>query len=165
MVVCCWNKCSRQPKARDGGISRRTQNVPLHGVFIGIVKNQPEMVKADNPAKRFGYAREQGVEIGPPCNRPGERQNSFIDVPGGCSHGPDHNGFRLLSSAARTKITLSSRCYVCADTRTASTLTALPRATGQARRAVLRRGRASFRSATSRFRKWLGRRPAPGRTT
>ena len=58
-----------------------------------------------------------------------------------------------------------SRCCVCADTRNASTLTVLPRATAgrQARRAALRRGRASFRSAISRFRRSPGRRRARGR--
>ena len=90
--------------------------MPPHGVFIGIVKNQPEMIKADNPAKRFGYAREQGVEIGPPCDRSGERQNSFINVDGGCSHGLDHNGFRHLSSACAMTPVIS-RCCVCADVR------------------------------------------------
>ena len=60
----------------------------------------------------------------------------------------------------------ASRCCVCADTRNASTLTALPRATAgrQARRAAVRRGRASSRSAISRFRRSPGRRRARGRT-
>jgi hypothetical protein len=48
-----------QSKACDDGIAGLIQNMPLHGVAFGIVKNQPDMIKADNRAKRFGYAREQ----------------------------------------------------------------------------------------------------------
>jgi len=41
----------RQPKARDDGIARLIQNVPVHGVSVVIMKNQADMIEADNSAR------------------------------------------------------------------------------------------------------------------
>jgi hypothetical protein len=53
----------RQRKVCDFGIAWRIQNVPPHHVAVGIVQDQPNMIKTDNSAKRFGYALEQTSEI------------------------------------------------------------------------------------------------------
>src|SRR5271165_1270403 len=53
----------RQPKARDDGIAGLIQNVPLHGVAVGIVQNHPKMIEDDDAAKRLGYAREQTSQV------------------------------------------------------------------------------------------------------
>ena len=68
----------RQPKARDDGIAGLIQNVPLHGVAVGIVQNQPDMIKADDSAKRFGYAREQTSQVSAAGDRTRERHHSLI---------------------------------------------------------------------------------------
>ena len=40
------------------GFQGSFKDIPLHGVAVGIVENQPDMIKPDNSAKRFGYARQ-----------------------------------------------------------------------------------------------------------
>ena len=60
------------------GIAGLIQNMPLHGVAVGIVQNQPDMIEADNSAKRFGYAREQTSQVRAAGDRTRERDHSLI---------------------------------------------------------------------------------------
>jgi hypothetical protein len=68
----------RQPQACDYWIAGLIQNVPLHDISVGIMKNQPDVIEPDNSAKRCGYTRDQGVEVSSARNAPGECQNSLI---------------------------------------------------------------------------------------
>ena len=47
---------------------------------IGIVQDETDMIEADHSAKRFGYARKQGVKVSSARNRSRKRQNSLIDI-------------------------------------------------------------------------------------
>ena len=69
----------RQPKARDDGIAGLIQNVPLHGVYVGIVQNQPEVIKPDNAAKGFGHAREEAPQISAAGDGTRERDHRLIE--------------------------------------------------------------------------------------
>ena len=57
----------RQPKARDDGIARLIQNVPVHGVSVVIMMNQADMIEADNSAQGLGNTGDQRVEVGRPA--------------------------------------------------------------------------------------------------
>jgi hypothetical protein len=53
----------RQSQVRDNGIAGLIQNVPLHGVFLGIMQNHRHMIENEDLAKRFGDAREQTSQV------------------------------------------------------------------------------------------------------
>ena len=86
-----WILVDRQLEARDYGIARRLQNMLPHHVAVRIVQAHPDVVKPDNPAKRFGYAREQTSQVSAAGDGTRERDNRLVYVGGGCLHSPDHN--------------------------------------------------------------------------
>ena len=58
--------------------------MPLHGVAVGIMQNERDMIKADNLAKRFGCARQQTSQVCAAGDRMRERHNGPIEgVPAG----------------------------------------------------------------------------------
>ena len=74
-----WILVDRQPKARDYGIAGLIQDMPLHGVAVGIMQNERDMIEADNLAKRFGCARQQTSQVRATGDRTRQRHNSPIE--------------------------------------------------------------------------------------